>query len=61
VPIVPTATEYWLAQKLKPGADLYSGIPALSSFYVPVLEKLLADGTIVEYEIDRESVNSTEM
>jgi hypothetical protein len=40
---------------------LYSGIPALSSFYVPVLEKLLADGTIVEYEIDRESVNSTEM
>jgi hypothetical protein len=54
------AYEYRRAYKLKPEADANGGIPALSSFYVPVLEKLFADGTIVEYEIDRDLVNSTE-
>jgi hypothetical protein len=54
------AYEYRRAYKLKPDANPDDGISALSSFYMPVLEKLLADGTIVEYEIDRELVNSTE-
>ena len=54
------AYEYRRAYKLKPDADALNGIPALSSFYVPLLEELLADGTIVEYEIDRPLVNSNE-
>jgi hypothetical protein len=29
---------------------------ALAWFYVPLFESLLADGTIVEYEIDKEEV-----
>ena len=41
--------------KLKPDApDADDAVRTLSSFYVPVFEKMLADGTIVEYEIDRE-------
>jgi hypothetical protein len=32
----------------------------LSSFYVPLFEKLLAEGTIVEYEIDREIFHNTD-
>lgn len=41
--------------KLKPDApDASDALKALSSFYVPVFEKMLADGIIVEYEIDRE-------
>jgi len=40
--------------KLKPDApDANEAIRELSSFYVPVFEKMLADGIIVEYEIDR--------
>jgi hypothetical protein len=31
-------------------------VRALASFYVPLFESLLADGTIVEYEIGREEV-----
>jgi hypothetical protein len=31
----------------------------LTSLLVPLFERLLADGTIVEYEIDRESVHNT--
>jgi hypothetical protein len=39
--------------KLKPDApDADDAVRALSSYYVPVFEKMLADGTIVEYEID---------
>lgn len=33
--------------------DAGEAIAALSSFYVPVFEKMLSDGVIVEYEIDR--------
>jgi hypothetical protein len=54
------AYEYRRAYKLKPDASPGDGIRALSSFYVPVLEKPFADGTIVEYEIDLSLVNSTE-
>jgi hypothetical protein len=47
--------------KLKPDApDPDDAVQTLSSFYVPVFEKLLADGTIVEYEIARETLHSTD-
>lgn len=47
--------------KLKPDApDADDAVRALSSFYVPVFEKMLADGTIVEYEIDREMIHTTD-
>jgi hypothetical protein len=41
---------------LRRGIDPNEAMRALASFYVPLFEKLLADGTIVEYEIDREEV-----
>ena len=45
---------YRATAKLKPDApDAGDAVRALSSFYVPVFEKMLADGIIVEYEIDR--------
>jgi hypothetical protein len=47
--------------KLKPDApDADDALRALSSFYVPVFEKMLADGIIVEYEIEREMIHTTE-
>jgi hypothetical protein len=47
--------------KLKPDApDADDAIRMLSSFYVPVFEKMLADGIVVEYEIDREMIHSTD-
>jgi hypothetical protein len=47
--------------KLKPDApDADDAVRTLSSFYVPVFEKMLADGTIVEYEIDREMMFTTD-
>ena len=47
--------------KLKPDApDADDAVRMLSSFYVPVFEKMLADGTIVEYEIDREMICATD-
>jgi hypothetical protein len=47
--------------KLKPDApDADDAVRTLSSFYVPVFEKMLADGTIVEYEIDREMIHTTD-
>jgi hypothetical protein len=54
------AYENRIAYKLKPDASPGDAIPALSSFCVPLFEKMLADGTIVEYEIDHSLVNSTE-
>jgi hypothetical protein len=39
---------------LRRGIDGNEAMRALASFYVPLFESLLADGTIVEYEIDRE-------
>ncbi len=41
---------------LRRGIDPDDAMRALASFYVPLFESLLADGTIVEYEIDREEV-----
>ena len=47
--------------KLKPDApEADDAVRTLSSFYVPVFEKMLADGTIVEYEIDREMIHTTD-
>ena len=47
--------------KLKPDApDPDDAVRALSSFYVPVFEKMLADGAIVEYEIDREMIHTAD-
>lgn len=51
---------YRLAYKLRPGAAPDDAINMLSSFYVPICETLLANGTIVEYEIDSESVHSAD-
>ena len=48
--------------KLKPDApDPDDAVRALSSFYVPVFEKMLADGTIVEYRIEREMIHTTDL
>jgi hypothetical protein len=47
--------------KLKPDApDADDAVRTLSSFYVPVFEKMLTDGTIVEYEIGREMIHTTD-
>jgi len=47
--------------KLRPDApDPDDAIRTLNSFYVPVFEKMLADGIIVEYEIDREMFHTTD-
>jgi hypothetical protein len=54
------AYQFRHSYKLKPDNGANGGIPALASFWVPLFEKLLADGTIVEYEIDSSLVNSTE-
>jgi hypothetical protein len=52
---------YVATYKLKPDApEADDAVRALSSFYVPVFEKMLADGTIVEYEIDREMIHTTD-
>ena len=52
---------YAATYKLKPDApDADDAVRTLSSFYVPVFEKMLADGTIVEYEIDREMIYTTD-
>jgi hypothetical protein len=52
------AYEYTSTYELKPDAPDDS-LPRLSSLLVPLLERLLADDTIVEYEIDRKSVRNT--
>ena len=41
---------------LRRGIDPNDAMRALAWFYVPLFESLLADGTIVEYDIDREEV-----
>jgi len=47
--------------KLKPDApDADDAVRTLSRFYVPVFEKMLAEGTIIEYEIDREMIHTTD-
>jgi hypothetical protein len=44
--------------KLKPDAPDNAVATASNNLFVPMLEKLLADGTIVEYEIDTEAVHT---
>ena len=52
---------YKATYKLKPDAPAADdAVQTLSSFYVPLFEKLLADGTIVEYEIDEEMFQNTD-
>lgn len=52
---------YKSTYKLKPDApEADDTLRILSSFYVPLFERLLADGTIVEYEIDREIFHNTD-
>ena len=55
------AYRYTATYELKPEwPDPNAAIRALSTFDVPLFEKLLADGTIVEYEIDRELIRKTD-
>jgi len=49
---------YALAFTLKPTAPSDAVDIIAKGFFVPMLEKLLADGTIHEYEIDTESVHT---
>jgi hypothetical protein len=52
---------YKSSYKLKPDApEADDTLRILSSFYVPLFETLLTDGSIVEYEIDREIFHSTD-
>ena len=44
--------------KLKPDAPEHAVETLSKTFIVPLLEKLLADGSIVEYEIDTEAVHT---
>jgi hypothetical protein len=56
-----SAYGYTATYKLKPDApEADDAVRALSSFYVPVFEKMLADGIIVEYEIGREMIHTTD-
>ena len=55
------AYRYTATYELKPEwPDPNDAIRTLSTFDVPLFEKLLADGTIVEYEIDRELIRKTD-
>ena len=52
---------YKSTYKLKPDApEADETLRILSSFYVPLFETLLAKGTIVEYEIEREIFHKTD-
>jgi hypothetical protein len=51
---------YRFAYNVKPGVSSWDVAEMLSTFYVPILEKLLADGIIVQYEIDNEWVHSAD-
>ena len=51
---------YRFAYNVKPGVAPRDVAEMLSTFYVPILEKQLADGIIVEYEIDSEYVHSAD-
>jgi len=52
---------YKSTYKLKPDApEADDAVRILSGFYMPVFEKMLADGAIVSYEIDREMFHTTD-
>jgi hypothetical protein len=54
------AYRYTATHELKPEwPNPDEALRTLSTFDVPLFEKLLADGTIVEYELDRELVRKT--
>jgi hypothetical protein len=55
-PLLVSATKHWDQVFDDPNG----AIRTLSTFDVPLFEKLLADGTIVEYEIDRELIRKTD-
>ena len=54
------AYRYTATYELKPEWPADAALRTLSTFDVPLFEKLLADGTIVEYEIDRELIRKTD-
>ena len=54
------AYRYTATYELQPQTDADEALRTLSSFDVPLFEKLLADGTIVEYELDRELRQKTD-
>jgi hypothetical protein len=55
------AYRYTATYELKPEwPNPDEALRTLSTFDVPLFEKLLADGTIVEYELDRELVRKTD-
>lgn len=55
------AYRYTATYELKPEwSDPDAALRTLSTFDVPLFEKLLADGTIVEYELDRELIQKTD-
>jgi len=49
---------YRFAYNVKPGVAPRDVAEMLSTFYVPILEKQLADGIIVQYEIDTAAIHS---
>jgi hypothetical protein len=56
------AYRYTATYELKPESpNPDEALRTLSTFDVPLFEKLLADGTIVEYELDRELVRKTDL
>ena len=56
-----SAYKYTGTYKLKSDVpDPDAAVKSLSGFYVPVFEKMLADGIVVDYEIDREMIHSTD-
>jgi hypothetical protein len=54
------AYRYTATYELKPEWSADEALQTLSAFDVPLFEKLLADGTIVEYELDRELLRKTD-
>jgi hypothetical protein len=52
------AYTHWAGYTLKPDAPDDAVDTLAKNFVVPMMEKLLADGTIVEYEIDVEAIHT---
>jgi hypothetical protein len=48
----------WTWSKLKPDVSDHAIETLSKSFIVPILEKLLADGSLIEYEIDTEAIHT---
>jgi len=52
------AYTHWAGYTLKAGAPDEAVAMIAKNFVVPVMEKLLADGTIIEYEIDEQAIHT---